>query len=245
MTGRLLSLSRTLMWVLSSFMFLGASSAFAKDIIILRNGDIIEGKLKKITVASVTIDSKRTLIEYPIKDVYGIKHSERGNTFFDRSGTRRSSKVLKEDKYADHVYLTMGGEKLLWQTAVSDGFVIGNDGWDTARNEPIVYKIPVENVFMIQYCDGSTDVLNEIPLISESATQQRVSAHDKTEKEEKEDEMKVIFHKVEKGENLTMIAEKYGIAIKELRDWNEIPGRQGNIAPLPTGSQLMIYQKMK
>ena len=46
---------------------------------------------------------------------------------------------------------------------------------------------------------------------------------------------KTIYHSVRKGENLTTIADKYDISIKELRDWNN----------LNSNSNLFVGKKLK
>ncbi len=46
----------------------------------------------------------------------------------------------------------------------------------------------------------------------------------------------MIFHKVRRGENLGLIAAKYGVSINQLRDWNNISGNK-----IVAGSNLRVY----
>jgi membrane-bound lytic murein transglycosylase D len=46
----------------------------------------------------------------------------------------------------------------------------------------------------------------------------------------------LVFHKVRRGETLGLISSKYGISVKQLKDWNNISGNKVN-----TGSKLRIY----
>lgn len=46
----------------------------------------------------------------------------------------------------------------------------------------------------------------------------------------------MVYHKIRRGENLGLIASKYGVSVNQLRDWNNISGNK-----IVSGRSLRIY----
>ncbi len=46
----------------------------------------------------------------------------------------------------------------------------------------------------------------------------------------------MVYHKIRRGENLGLIAAKYGVSVNQLRDWNNISGNK-----IMSGRNLRIY----
>ena len=48
----------------------------------------------------------------------------------------------------------------------------------------------------------------------------------------------VVYHRIRRGENLGLIAAKYGVSVNQIRDWNNISGNK-----IMAGRNLRIYSE--
>lgn len=205
----------------------------AEDVVILRTGEHVYGKLRKMTVTTVSFESRKTMFEYPLKDVYAVKSDSRGDIFYNMKGERISRPANNEGRGADRIYLIDGEEIIGWKTAISGKTVSYQDSRETKKNRPRVVEIPVEKVFMINYFDGTKEIVNDITTMIE----------EDSETKEKESPLKVVFHDVVRGESVVSVAEKYNVSVSDLREWNDLSPKIKDNVPLTPGRQFMIYVK--
>lgn len=142
-------------------------SVNAEDVVILRTGEHVYGKLRRMTVTTVSFESRKTMFEYPLKDVYAVKSDSRGDIFYNMKGERISRPANNEGRGADRIYLIDGEEIIGWKTAISGKTVSYQDSRETKKNRPGVVEIPVEKVFMINYFDGTKEIVNDITTMIE------------------------------------------------------------------------------
>lgn len=176
---------------------------------------------------------------------------KQGNIYFDRDGKRTTGEAVKVDpRKFDVIYLVEGGElpadniRITQETVKFDvnRKTVGNSGLKNIfsggnkRTEEL--ELPKNNVFMIRYRSGITDILTPIDQPTEP---EKPAEEDKTD----EPEFKVIFHSVEPGETLKSVAEKYNVSPEQIKEWNDLPSRQSPSTRLKPDMQLMIYQPNK
>ncbi|MDE6410352.1 MAG: LysM peptidoglycan-binding domain-containing protein [Muribaculaceae bacterium] len=216
-----------------------AFASNAEDLLITRTGDEYKGKLELLSDKEVNfivksgglIGSRSTQKVFPTNEVYMIKSDKRGYTFFNRKRERVILPAHSTGKKADLIYLTDGGEIPAWNISLKDGVINYQKSPKQVRALSNNDTIPVQDVFMIKYNDGSKDIFTDITADLES---------EKKSAKGGEKKLKVIFYKILRGETLESIARKYEIAVEDLREWNEFPTSVKNDTKLTPGEQIMI-----
>lgn len=231
-----------------------STSVSAEDKIIFRNGDLSSCKIlsvdndsievvlptaKSVFGKSIYVINKGTVgAKVSIKDVYMVCYEKRGNIYFNKDGQRKSGEMQKLDKTADVIYLLSGAEIPAWDIRFEDNCVKFQKDKTKKKAFSSLGSFPVEEVFMILYSDGSKDVLNDFkepelePVVVEPV------------KEEPKEIIKVIYHKVKRGETLAEVSEKYGVSPDEIIEWNELSNKFKPSSRLPIDRDIIIYQKL-
>ncbi len=211
----------------------------AEDLLITRTGDEYKGKLELLSDKDVSfnvksgglIGSRSAQKVFPTGEVYMIKSDKRGYTFFNRKRERVILPSQPIGKKADLIYLADGGEVPAWNISLKDGVISYQKSPKQMRALSNNDAIPVQDVFMIKYNDGSKDIFTDITVDLES---------EKNSAKAGEKKLKVIFYKILRGETLESIARKYDVGVEDLREWNEFPASVKNDSKLTPGDQIMI-----
>lgn len=230
-----------------SLVLLSFLGVFAKDVVILRNGDEVSGKIVKVSDREVVLSKSSRLFSsengrnlvIPASKVYMVKSDKKRSTFFV-NGERIIKESPNHDKSADLIYLVKGEEIEAWEVQMKSGILSYQKDKKQKRAMSNVGAFPKEEVFMVVYSDGSKDIFTEI---SEDST---VSQNkEKTDSDEHEQpQLKVVFHNVLQGETLGKIAEEKGVSVNDIIEWNELPGTYKATTTLKAGTQLMLQIKL-
>ena len=94
----------------------------AQDVVILRSGDELKGRVTQVSQTDVKLEPKSgtifskssEIVSINPADIYLIKYKERGNLYFKENGQRVSGEKQKIDRSADIVYLCDGKEIQAW-----------------------------------------------------------------------------------------------------------------------------------
>lgn len=211
--------------------------------IILRDGTILDAKVQQITQNSVKFNNLTAgikLDEVPLKDVYMVKSGKRGNLFFTQGGRRKTGEVNDIDPKATIIYTTDYRELPVFTLEYDMDKIIYTTSLPDRQNpQPLRKTLPQSLVFLIVYPDGTSDILFDMNQEQPYQTASELQSA----KAEQQDELKVVFHTVKQGETLAALAERYDVAIADIREWNELKPTVKDTAPLKPGQQLMLYVK--
>lgn len=217
----------------------------AQDVVILRSGEELKGKIIQVSQNEVKMESKKgSVFSKPFtssinpSDIYLIKYKERGNLYFKEDGKRVSGEKQKLDSSADIVYLCEGKEIQAWDLKHNSETITFRTTKDQKKASSSTLTVANGAVFMIKYSDGSCDVITDITLYK---TPEVVPSE---KKEDNEPQIKVVFYTVKAGDTLTKIAEEFNVSIDELREWNDISTSTKDNAKLKVGIQYIIQQKI-
>lgn len=136
-------------------------TVLADDVLITRDGSMMEVKIEKITTTTVTfVDLKhknRGHLNAPTDFIYMIMKEKGNNMFFDESGNQMTVPVVKLDKGEDVLFLNNGKYFSVYNLAVSlDELTYQmKKGKGTPR-----YKSAKDEVFMVRNADGTTTLYN-------------------------------------------------------------------------------------
>ena len=216
---------------------------YADDIILLKNGDELSGKVSKISDKEVTVSVKSgglfkqssELRAIPTEEIYMIKTDKRGTTFFI-NGKRVIKESVKPDKSADYIYLVEGGEIPAWQLSLENGIISFQKDKTHKRAMSNIGAYSVDKIFMVRYNDGSKDIFTDLYSV--------MAVAEETDKALDNTQLKVVFHDVLKGETLGSIARQYGVEVEQIKQWNELPGQYNPGTSLKAGSQLILKVKI-
>lgn len=222
--------------------------SLALDHIILRNGQEFDVKLHQITNDNVVFSpngSKTVAREsIPTKDVYMVSIEKQGNVYLTEDGKRITGEPNRVDpKKYDAIYLVSGGEIGAKSISLTEeevkyiplkkSNILGSLFGGSEENG--IQTLKNKDVFMIRYKSGMTDIITPIDKVDAPVEEVK-------EEEPQTPQYVVLFHAVTKGQDLKTIAEKYGVTVQQIIDWNDLPQRSKPTAPLTVGMQLMIYQ---
>ena len=230
------------------FLFLIANlQCFALDHIILRNGQAFDVKLHQITDEAVSYshngDNDAAIESIPSKDVYMVFIEKQGNIYMTPDGKRITGEDKRVDrKKFDAIYLVSGHEigaknikvteDAIIYTPVKKGGILSNIIGSSNSGGRRAFSN--QEVFMIRYKSGMTDVITPFDIVDETA--------EEIEDIKEADPQHIIFyHSVRKGQNLKKIAEMYNVTVTQIIEWNSLPKNSQPTAPLTAGTQLTIY----
>lgn len=159
---------------------IAAASALADDVILLRNGEELNGKVSLITDTEIyfTAKEKKGLLKsltgiirqddhkgeqvLPASEIYMIKSDKRGNTFFDAYGNRSQKTSPKRDKSATTLYLVSGDEIPCWELTLEHGIYSFRKDKKLEKQAGNVGAYPKEDIFMIVYPDGTHEIITDL-----------------------------------------------------------------------------------
>lgn len=222
---------------------------FALDHIILRNGQAFDVKLHQITDEAVSYslngDTDRVIESIPSKDVYMVFIEKQGNVYLTPDGKRITGEANRVDrKKFDAIYLVSGHEigaknikvteDAIIYTPVKKGGILSNIIGSSNSGGRRAFSN--QEVFMIRYKSGMTDVITPLDIVNEPEEEKVI------EKSKEEDpEYVVFYHSVKKGQSLKKIAELYNATVTQIIEWNDLPKNTPTTALLTPGKQLTIY----
>ncbi len=156
--------------------------AQAQDIILLRNGDEIQGKVEMISNGMVTYQANGSREQSPTQLLYMIKYENGGCAFFDAQGESTINTGVSTDKLTKKdiaIYLCEGAEIIASDIAVNNDEVTYRaidkskpnilTGLISSKNSGSWNSISKDKVFMIRYGNGRRHVINDLLKIEEQA----------------------------------------------------------------------------
>lgn len=229
------------------FFLIANLHCFALDHIILRNGQAFDVKLHQITDEAVSYslngDNDAAIESIPSKDVYMVYIEKQGNVYMTPDGKRITGEDKRVDrKKFDAIYLVSGHEigaknikvteDAIIYTPIKKGGILSNILGSSNSGGRRAFSN--QEVFMIRYKSGMTDVITPFDIVDEP--------EEEVKDIKKEDPQYVIFyHSVKKGQSLKKIAELYNATVTQIIEWNGLPKNTPPTAPLTAGKQLTIY----
>lgn len=162
---------RALLILVASLISVG--SLTAKDLVILRSGEEMNGDVEMISNGVISILTEKGKKSIPTNQVYMIKYERRGNAFFTVEGEMKYDTGNQRSKITENdigVYLNNGQEiiisalkmegdkiqlKPVSKTLISNvtNLFSKNKGW---------VEIPRNEIFLIRYGDGSKDIITPL-----------------------------------------------------------------------------------
>lgn len=131
------------------------------DIMIVRDGTMLEVKIEKVNQTQVTfVDLKRKrrgTLNIPTAGVFMIMREKDNNIFFDEQGNQTSSPAVKIDKKDNIIFLNDGKIFPAYNIAIEKERVTYQlkKGKKASR-----YMSTKEEVFLIRYADGTASLFN-------------------------------------------------------------------------------------
>ena len=234
-------------YIILLFFLIANLQCIALDHIILRNGQAFDVKLHQITDETVSYrlngDNDTAMESIPSKDVYMVYIEKQGNIYMTPDGKRITGEAKRVDrKKFDAIYLVSGHEigaknikvteDAIIYTPIKNGGILSNIIGTSNSGGRRAYSN--QEVFMIRYKSGMTDVITPFDIVDETT--------EEIEDIKEADPQHIIFyHSVRKGQNLKKIAEMYNVTVTQIIEWNSLPKNSQPTAPLTVGKQLTIY----
>lgn len=169
-------------FILAIVGFVMSYSTNAQDMMLLRNGDEIQCKVDMISNGIVSCQKDGMRLQLPTTQLYMIKYEKRGNAFFNSEGeSNYSSESISAKLFKKNIaiYLCDGSEVIASEVKVSNDNVdykssskktwSGIAGFLPKKKPGDWSSLPKEKVFLIRYCDGSREVINDLQKIEEQA----------------------------------------------------------------------------
>jgi len=217
-----------------------AIGAVAADKIILRDGRIIPGKIVQVSDKDVMFEANKSVERINLLDIYMLHYEKRGNVYILSDGNRISGEVQKVPRDAEIIYGVWGQETPAYDVHIGSSEISYRISKDAKKAISSNLKVPKNQVFMIVYTDGSRDIITDITVKQYT---QPVQSRPEPESEPvvEENPYEVLFHNVARGEMLVSIAERYGVSVDEIIQWNDLPANTRANSKLAAGTQLMLY----
>ena len=233
-----------LLALLLAFVMTGTCEAY--DHIIFRSGRESDVKLYQINNDKIIFgyigDSTGTQHEVDSKDVYMVYIEKQGNVYITPDGKRITGEMKRVDpKRNDVIYLVKGMEIAAFDVRITEDAIrysVANRASNSffKKNNEAEATLEKSEVFMIRYRSGMVDIITPIEIKEEEVKTDTVAV------ENAQPQYVVVFHAVDKGDNLQKIAAKYNVTQEQIVEWNDLSTRIKPTTPLTVGMQLMIYQ---
>lgn len=220
----------------------------ARDVVILRDGDIFEAKVNQISAKSLIFQNFTNGVksdQYPLSEVYMVKYAKRGNVYFMPDGRRMTGEDQTIDYTASIIYTVDYKEIQAFDIVMNIGTVSYLKKKPTKKDRyPSRYTIDAANVFMIIYPDGTKEILSDLSSIEKRQDDETVDVPKAVvDTVAARPELKVIFYTTVSGDNLAKIAEKHNVDVDDIREWNELSPSLKSTSTIRKGTQLMLYVK--
>lgn len=225
-------------------LLISSISTVNADQLILRNGNILDGKVSLVSDNGVdfnTIHFKKTILipkaevsvaNIPLDEIYMIKYDKRGNVYINLDGSRKSGENQKIDKNADIIYLLEGKEIPAFGLKIENNNMIFQKSKDKKKALSDQVSLPISDVFMVIYSDKSIDVFNEY----------KAPEPEPEPEPEPQEVIKVLNHTVKAGDTLNSLSKEYDVTVQDLREWNSISSKITPTGRLKAGLVLQIYK---
>lgn len=212
--------------------------AFSDDLLMLRNGQEIRGKLEIVSDKDILFShgssSHGQSDSYPVRDVYMIKTEKRGTIFYNTAGSKSMVGSVKNNRKATYIYLVNGGEIEAWNLRMANGIIKFTKNPKLPETPSNTGVYPTEDIFLIKYPDGSKDLITEISgeRLPNGSNANIVGSPTK---------IKVIMVEISKSTTtIGDIAKEYKVAVEDIVEWNNLPKGSASGSRLSAGTQLMI-----
>lgn len=135
-----------------------------KDVIIRRDGFQFKCCIVQVgtteTMYRENSSKKKAMLLINNKDIYMIKYDKRGNVFFTPSGEHYSGNTNKKiSKDATLIYLCEGQEIVAYDLEVLPNQIL----YKEKKGKKVPPRtIPRDKIFLVNYPDGTRDILNSI-----------------------------------------------------------------------------------
>lgn len=222
-------------------------SAFSQDdYIILRNGAELPANIIRVSDRWVVYkeSNKKNAPELNIdnSEVYMLHFAKRGNVYMTSDGKRITGETAPLPKDADVIYLIEGKEIPAYEVRVSEDIVTYlPQKTKNKKITPLMGALPRSSVFMIRYTDGTSDLITDLTPVPKETSETASAPIVEPQPESQEEEQKVIFHNVKKGETLYSISKEYNVEVSDIKEWNDLPASVQPKSRLRTDMQLMIF----
>lgn len=160
--------------ILLLFAFLVAARPMsAKDLLLLRSGEEMEGDVEMISNGVISLLTSKGKTSVPTNQAYMIKYEKRGNAFFTSDGEMRYDTDTKRSKISANdigVYLLEGKEIIVSSLKMEgDKIQLKPASKKLVTNVTNLFsktkgwiEIPRKDIFIIRYGDGSKDILTPL-----------------------------------------------------------------------------------
>lgn len=211
-------------------------AAYCEDMLMLRNGQEIKGKLEMISDREILFSQgkgKGQSETYPVRDVYMVKTEKRGTIFYNPAGSKSITGSVKNNRKASYIYLVEGGEEEAWDIRMSNGIIKFTKNPKLAATPSNTGVYPTEEVFLIKYPDGSKDLITDISGEPPEKVGQNPSGVST--------KIRVVMVQVSKSTTtIGDIAREYDVKVEDIIEWNDLPNGSTANSRLSAGTQLMI-----
>ncbi len=216
------------------------------DMILFRDGHNIDVKITQVVKDQIfyKLSSKKDAPELSvdIADVYMIKFASRGNVYITADGKRVTGENQKIDKEANLIYLITGKEIQAFNPKVGTDIITYQLTPKAKKGmTPQMGAVPLSDVFLIEYADGTRDVITDLSGAVMPKTAVIIPDEPKEETPEHKPALKVVFHTAKSGDTIDSVASRYGVTPQEIIEWNELPAKTRTTARLKVGMELMLY----
>lgn len=209
------------------------------DKILMRDGSMIDAKVYQISGKLVKFKNETSgglNDELPISDIYMIKYATKGTMFITKEGNRKTADSQEIDSKATVIYTTDYREIPCYGVEFDVDKLHYSTQSKAKKGKSIPkFSLPLSEVFMIFYPDDTSEIVSELD--------QETAIENPIVNEEPADELKVVFHKVKKGESASQIARAYNVNVEDIIEWNDLDKNIKTNMPLKIGLELMLYVK--
>lgn len=154
---------KRLILALFSTLFVFLAAFAQKDMVILRDGTIIDNcKIIQLSdsklIYSMKGGSNRNEKVIPVNNIYMIKFENSRNIYITPTGRKMSNESGVIPKGADAIYLREGRQLIGYDTRDTDGlisYIISKK----QKSLPFANEVPKSDVFMIRKGNGNTEII--------------------------------------------------------------------------------------
>ncbi len=171
-----------------------------------------------------------------ITDLYLIHYEKRGNVFINEEGKRITGTRIKNKPDATRLYLIKREQIQAYNLAFHGDSLTYRISKPNANQAKVIYTIPLSEVFLVKYPDGTSDLVNDL---SPQSKQEVAVVEEKPVIIPVQEQ--TIYHSVKRGETLQQIADRYDVSIDDVRKWNKLKSTIKPNSRLRTGLKLEIH----